>query len=90
MNFGNSVIKHRKIILIVSVILLVPSLFGFIGTRVNFDVLTYLPDSIETVKGQDIMLEQFGKGGYGLIAVEGMDYKDVSVLKEKMEKVDNV
>ena len=90
MNFGNSVIKHRKIILIVSVILLVPSMFGFIGTRVNFDVLTYLPDSIETVKGQDIMLEQFGKGGYGLIAVEGMDYKDVSVLKEKMEKVDNV
>lgn len=90
MKIGKSVIKHRKAILIISVLLLIPSIFGFIGTRVNFDVLTYLPDSIETIKGQDIMLDEFGKGGYGLIAVEGMSHKDVAALKEKMEKVDNV
>ena len=90
LKFGQKVTKHRRIILIVALLLVIPSIFGFIGTRVNFDVLTYLPDSIETIKGQDILLDEFGKGGYGLITVEGMDYKDVAKMKEKMEKVDNV
>ncbi len=90
LKFGQTVTKHRKVILIVALLLLIPSIFGFIGTRVNFDVLTYLPDSIETIKGQDILLDEFGKGGYGLITVEGMEYKDVAKLKAKMEEVDNV
>ena len=90
LNLARAVTRKRKLILIVAVILLVPSALGFIGTRVNFDVLTYLPDSIETKKGQDILLEEFGKGAYGIISVEGMDYKDVAKLKEKMEAVDHV
>ena len=90
LKFGRAVTRHRRIILIVSILLLIPSAFGFIATRINYDVLTYLPNSIETIKGQDILLDEFGKGAYGLVTVEGMEYKDVAKLKAKMEQVDHV
>ena len=61
--FGKWIAKHRILILIVSILLLIPSVIGFVTTRVNYDILSYLPKDIETMKGQDILLEDFGKGG---------------------------
>ena len=88
--FGRGVVKLRVPILIVSVLLLIPSIFGFVSTRINYDILSYLPSDIETMKGQDIMLDEFGKGGFSLVMLVGMDDKDVEKVKEKIEKVDHV
>ena len=88
--FGRGVVKLRVPILIVSVLLLIPSIFGFVSTRINYDILSYLPSDIETMKGQDIMLDEFGKGGFSLVILDGMDDKDVEKVKEKIEKVDHV
>lgn len=88
--FGRGVVKLRVPILIVSVLLLIPSIFGFFSTRINYDILSYLPSDIETMKGQDIMLDEFGKGGFSLVMLDGMDDKDVEKVKEKIEKVDHV
>ena len=90
LRFGSQVVKHRKIILIISILLLIPSVFGFIGTRINYDVLTYLPESIDTIKGQNILQDEFGKGGFAMVMVDGMSVKDVSGFKDKIEKVDHV
>ncbi len=88
--FGRGVVKLRVPILIVSILLLIPSIFGFLSTRINYDILSYLPSDIETMKGQDIMLDEFGKGGFSLVMLDGMDDKDVEKVKEKIEKVDHV
>lgn len=88
--FGRGVVKLRVPILIVSVLLLIPSIFGFVSTRINYDILSYLPSDIETMKGQDIMLDEFGKGGFSLVMLDGMDDKDVEKVKEKIENVDHV
>ena len=88
--FGRGVVKLRVPILIVSVLLLIPSIFGFVSTRINYDILSYLPSDIETMKGQDIMLDEIGKGGFSLVMLDGMDDKDVEKVKEKIEKVDHV
>lgn len=88
--FGRGVVKLRVPILIVSVLLLIPSIFGSVSTRINYDILSYLPSDIETMKGQDIMLDEFGKGGFSLVMLDGMEDKDVEKVKEKIEKVDHV
>lgn len=88
--FGRGVVKLRVPILIVSVLLLIPSIFGFVSIRINYDILSYLPSDIETMKGQDIMLDEFGKGGFSLVMLDGMEDKDVEKVKEKIEKVDHV
>lgn len=88
--FGKQVVKHRVAILIASFLLLIPSVFGYFHTRVNYDVLTYLPDDIETMQGQDIMLEDFGIGAFSMFMVDGMEDKDVAALKSKIEQVDHV
>lgn len=88
--FGRGVVKLRVPILIVSVLLLIPSIFGFVSTRINYDILSYLPSDIETMKGQDIMLDEFGKGGFSLVMLDGMEDKDVEKVKEKIKKVDHV
>ena len=88
--FGRGVVKLRVPILIVSVLLLIPSIFGFLSTRINYDILSYLPSDIETMKGQDLMLDEFGKGGFSLVMLDGMEDKDVEKVKEKIEKVDHV
>lgn len=88
--FGRGVVKLRVPILIVSILLLIPSVFGFVSTRINYDILSYLPSDIETMKGQDIMLDEFGKGGFSLVMLDGMEDKDVEKVKEKIEKVDHV
>lgn len=89
-NFGKKIVKHRVIILIVSILLLIPATFGYIHTRVNYDVLTYLPDNIETMKGQDILVNDFGTGAFSMFIVDGMEDKDVAKLKAEIEKINHV
>ena len=84
------IVKLRYIILIAAVALLIPSAIGYFNTRVNYDILTYLPKDIETMKGQDILLDQFGTGSFVLYVAEGMEEKDVAKLKENIEQVDHV
>ena len=88
--FGKTVVKSRIPILILSILLLIPAAFGYLNTRVNYDVLTYLPDEIETMKGQEILLDEFGTGAISMVVVDGMDFKDVAALKERIEDVDHV
>ena len=68
--------KHKNIIILLAVILLIPSGIGYVSTRVNYDILSYLPDSLETVKGQDVMVDEFGMGAFSMIVVEDMSMKD--------------
>ncbi|MGN0152690.1 MAG: RND family transporter [Wujia sp.] len=88
--FGKWVVKHRIMILILGVLLLIPSVFGYLNTRVNYDILTYLPEDIETMEGQDIMVDEFGTGAFSMCVVEGMEEKDVVALRERMCQVENV
>jgi predicted RND superfamily exporter protein len=89
-NFGKAVVKSRVVIFIIGILLLIPAAFGYLKTRVNYDILSYLPGEIETMKGQDILVDQFGTGAFSMVVLEGMDFKDVSALKEQMEAVDHV
>ena len=88
--FGKWVVKHRFIILILGVLLLVPSALGMANTRINYDILSYLPKDIETMKGQDVLMEDFGKGGFSMVMIDGMTDKQVSDTKKKIEKIDHV
>ena len=88
--FGKKVVKFRIPILIISILLLIPAGLGYVNTRVNYDVLTYLPEDIETMQGQDILVKDFGTGAFSMFIVDGMEDKDVSALKAKIEKVDHV
>lgn len=90
MKFGKWVVKCRIPILILAVALLVPSLIGMIMTRINYDMLTYLPGDIDTVVGHDILMDEFGKGAFSFVIIEGMDPKDVSSLREDISHVDHV
>lgn len=90
MKFGKWVVKCRIPILVLAVALLVPSLIGMIMTRINYDMLTYLPGDIDTVVGQDILMDEFGKGAFSFVIIEGMDPKDVSSLREDISHVDHV
>lgn len=89
-NFGKGVVKLRIPILIVSIILLFPAALGYFHTRVNYDILTYLPKEIDTMKGQDILLDEFGTGAFSMCVVEGMEDQDISKMRKNMEKVDHV
>lgn len=88
--FGKGVVKCRVLILILSVVLLVPSAIGYFNTRVNYDILSYLPDEIETMKGQEILKDDFGIGAFSLCVVEGMEDKDVCALEDKIEDIPHV
>lgn len=90
MKFGKWVVKCRIPILVLAVALLVPSLIGMIMTRINYDMLTYLPGDIDTVVGQDILMDEFGKGAFSFVIIEGMDPKDVSSLREDISHVGHV
>lgn len=90
LKFGKKVVKYRIPIFLLSILLLIPAGFGYINTRINYDILSYLPDEIETMKGQDILADEFGTGAYSMFVCEGMSNKDVAKLKEKMEQVDHV
>ena len=90
MRFSKTIVKFRIPILILTVILMIPSVIGMIATRVNYDMLTYLPSDMETVIGQDELLKDFNKGAFSFIIIEDMPNKDVSELKTKIEKIDHV
>ena len=88
--FGKWIAKHKVIIVIISMLLLIPSFLGMAATRVNYDILSYLPESLETVEGQDIMVDEFGMGAFSMVVVEDMELKDVAALKEKFQNVEHV
>ncbi len=90
MKFGKMVVKLRIPILILAIILLIPSAIGYLKTRTNYDILTYLPKDIETMKGQEILAEDFGTGAFSMVVVEGLPNKDIAKLAEKIETVDHV
>ena len=87
---GKVIVKLRIPILIISFLLLIPAGLGYVYTRVNYDILYYLPGDIETMKGQDILLDEFGKGAYATVVVQGMDSKDEAKLEDKIKNVDHV
>ena len=90
MRFSKAVVRGRVAILILTVILMIPAVFGMLGTRINYDMLNYLPDDMDTVIGQNALLEDFGKGAFSFIVVENMPEKDVAALQEKLESVEHV
>lgn len=87
---GRKIVKFRIPIFVIALLLLIPSVIGYVRTRVNYDVLYYLPDEIETMQGQDILVEEFGTGAYSMFICEGMDNKDVAALKKQIEGVEHV
>lgn len=87
---GKKIVKYRVVILILGILLLIPSALGFLKTRVNYDILYYLPDHIDTMTGQNILMDEFGKGAFAMEVVEGMNTKEVAEVKEKIESVDGV
>ena len=90
MKFSKAVVKYRIPILIIALILLIPSVWGMMRTRINYDMLTYLPEDMETVIGQNELMEEFGKGAFSFLIVEDMPNKDVAALKDKIEQIDHV
>ena len=89
-NVGKWITKHKNIILLLMVLLLIPAGIGYISTRVNYDVLSYLPKTLETVEGQDIMVDEFGMGAFSMIIVEDMTMKEATELEEQVEAIDHV
>lgn len=89
-NFGKKVVKYRIPILIISFLLLIPAAIGYLNTRINYDILSYLPEDIETMEGQDILLEEFGTGAFSLCAIEGMEDKDITELEDAIKEVEHV
>lgn len=87
---GNFICKHRKIILLISLILLIPSLIGISMTRINYDILVYLPDNIETIQGEKILSSEFDMGAFSIIILDNMPTKEILKLEEKIKQLDNV
>ncbi len=87
---GKWITKHKNIILLIAVILLVPSAVGYVTTRVNYDVLSYLPATLETVEGQDILVDEFGMGAFSMVIAEGMDMKEAAALEKQIEGINHV
>ena len=87
---GKWIAKHRILIVLIGILILIPSVIGTIKTRINYDILSYLPESLETVKGQDVMVDEFGTGAFSMVVVEDMPLKDVQKLKNKFEEIEHV
>ena len=87
---GRGIVKARIPILVISILLLIPAALGYINTRVNYDILYYLPRNIDTMKGQDILIDQFQKGAYAIVVVDGMHGRELTKLEDKIENVDHV
>ena len=90
MRLSKAVVKNRVLILIVALLLLIPSVLGMANTRINYDMLDYLPEDMDTVVGQNELLDEFGKGAFSLIVVEDMPAKDVAALRKRIEAVEHV
>ena len=87
---GKWITRHKNIILLIACVLLVPSVIGYVSTRVNYDVLSYLPNTLETVSGQDTLVDEFGMGAFSMIVVEDMSNKQAAALEKKIEGIDHV
>lgn len=90
LKFGNAVVRHRLLILILGIVMLIPCTIGYLHTRVNYDLLSYLPEDIQTMQGQEILKDEFGKGGFSFVMIEGMPDKDVQKVKQEFEHVEHV
>ena len=90
LKFGEFITKHKRIIMIISFLLLIPSVMGFLATRVNYDILVYLPSDIETIQGENILSEDFNMGGFSVVLVDGMKPKQLAKLEKDIEGVGNV
>ncbi len=87
---GKWIAKHKYLILLISFLLMIPSVIGMAKTRVNYDILSYLPDTLETIKGQDIMVDEYGMGAFSMVVVENMELKDVQKLEDAYSEIDHV
>ncbi len=90
MGFGGKIVKYRHAVLIIALLLLIPSVMGYYATRINYDMLTYLPGNIETMKGQDLLRDDFGKGGFAIVVTENMDKDQVKHMANEYKKIDHV
>ena len=90
LKFGEKICKHKKLIFIIALLLLIPSVIGMMATRVNYDILAYLPDEVETVQGENILQKEFNMGSYSIIVTENMSTKDIQKLENKFKKLENV
>ena len=90
LKFGEFIVKHRALILIIGVLLIIPSALGYMNTRVNYDILSYLPKDLSTMVGQDILKDDFGKGGFSFVITEGMTPKQIKETADKIAEVDHV
>ena len=90
MKFSEAVVKRRILILIIAAVLMIPSVLGMAATRINYDMLNYLPEDMDTVKGQNLLTEEFGKGAFSFIVAENMPDKEVSALRDKIAAVEHV
>lgn len=89
-NVGKWITRHKNIILIIAFILLIPACIGYVSTRINYDVLSYLPETLETVEGQDILVDEFGMGAFSMVVVEDMELKDAAKLEKQLEGIEHV
>ena len=90
LKFGKQIVRSRFVILIVALLLLIPSVIGFLNTRINYDILYYLPDDIETMQGQDVLLNDFGKGAYGIFVCDGLTTREQIEMRDSVMAVDHV
>ena len=90
LKFAEKICKHKKIILIIALLLLIPSFIGMQATRINYDILAYLPDDVDTVKGENILTNEFNMGSYSIVITENMSTKDIQKLEGKFKELDNV
>ena len=87
---GKAICKHKRLILIVALLLLIPSVIGMKATRINYDILVYLPEDVETIKGEKILSEDFDMGAFSVVLLEDMNTKDIKKLEDKFKGIDNV
>ena len=90
LKIAEKICKHKKIIFIIAMLLLIPSFIGMQATRVNYDILAYLPDNVDTVQGENILTNEFNMGSYSIVITENMSTKDIQKLEDKFKKLDNV
>lgn len=88
--FGEFICKHRKLILIIAILLIIPAIIGMKATRINYDILVYLPEDIETIKGEKILSDEFNMGAFSMVILEDMKPKDIISLEDKIRELDNV
>ncbi len=88
--FGKAICKHRKLILIIALLLIIPSIIGIKATKINYDILVYLPEDVETVQGEKILSEQFNMGAFSMVILDNMQTKDILALENKIKQIDNV